>query len=237
MAESIVVHHSFHSSALGYEKRYCIYLPPSYPYRPDLRYSTLFLLPGLLDYERTWVDRGRIQEHMDELLCAGTVGEMIVVMPDKDDAALDENRRTEFAGYLGRDLIDHIDREYRTLGWRGHRGIEGLSLGASWAIRMLLYFPELYCSVGCLSGAFGEECWRLLEQKQWHLHRAGTRFRVGVGSSESDLIPGNLEFVNHLRGLGFYCEYDQMEGPHDWELWSRQVRHSLQFHYFSFNPK
>ena len=65
MGESKVLHRAFYSPALSCEKKYCIYLPPSYSDRPDLRYSVLYLLPGLMDYEVTWFEKGHVQGYMD----------------------------------------------------------------------------------------------------------------------------------------------------------------------------
>lgn len=236
MSESLVLHRSFYSPSMGREKRYCIYLPPSYRYREDFRYSTVYLLPGLMDYEMTWVEKGRVHEHMDSLIYSGKIGEMIIVMPDKDDAALQDWGRDAFTGYLGRDLIGHIDYEFRTIPSRYHRGIEGLSLGASWAIRMAAYYPELYSSISCLSGGFGEDIYQTIYAKRHYINEMGMRFRIGVGSWEPEFVPGNEHFCKYLQELGFYCEFELTDGPHDWPLWVKQIYNSLQFHYYSFNP-
>ncbi len=235
MSDALVLHRSFYSMALGREKNYCIYLPASYPHAEERHYSTVYLLPGLMDYERTWIDKGHVHEQMDALIGEGRIGEMIIVMPDKDGAALAEERHAAFAAYLGGDLIEHIDNEFRTIPSRGHRGVEGLSLGAAWAVRMALNWPELYCSVGSLSGGFGDETYRLVLENESRLRGLGMRFRVGVGLGESEHVPNNLRFVAFLQERGFYCEFDPMDGPHDWPLWAHQIRNSLQFHYYSFN--
>lgn len=236
MSLSTVLHRSFYSPALGAEKRYCICLPPSYGLRQDVRYSTLYLLPGLMDYERTWVDKGRIHEHLDRLLNEERIGELIVVMPDKDNAATDEAGESAFARYLAHDVIQHIDSTYRTIPVRHHRGIEGLSLGAGWTFRMLISCPQLFCSYGMLSGGFDDEAPQEFMQVREYLVRAGARFRVGVGLQEREALANNQAFVTFLRQQGFYAELDVMQGPHDWPLWKLQGYHTLQFHYYSFNP-
>lgn len=237
MSDSLVLHQAFYSASMGREKRYCIYLPPSYRHRNDLHYSTLYLLPGLMDYELTWTQDGKVHEHMDNLTYNGKIGEMIVVMPDKDDTAVDPQGIEIFTGYLARDVIQHIDTEFRTIPSRDHRGVEGLSLGATWAIRMGAWFPELFCSIGCLSGGFSDDIYQTILEKQDYMRQLGMRFRVGVGLGEPEFIPGNQNFVNFLRERGFHCEFEKTEGIHRWPLWIKQIYNSLQFHYYSFNPQ
>lgn len=235
--QSSVIYRSFYSPALRLEKKYCLYLPPSYYQDDNRRYSSVYLLPGLMDYERTWCDKGRIHEHMDNLIGSGKIGEMIVVMPDKEyEAAIKPELSELFARYLGVDLVSHIDRDYRTIAHRNHRGIEGLSLGASWAMRMALWYPHLYSSVSCLSGGYGEETYDQLVAKRDDLKGLGMRFRIGAGTGEPEFIAGSREFAEFLQSLGFYCEFSLDDGPHEWQLWSKQVYNSLQFHYYSFNP-
>lgn len=234
---SQVLHLSFFSPSLRMDKKYCIYLPPSYDEEPGRRYSAVYLLPGLMDYECTWSDKGRVHEHMGNLIAKKKIGEMIIIMPDKEYlAAIEPDLADSFTSYLGRDLIGHIDCEFRTIAHRSHRGIEGLSLGATWALRMALNFPELYSSVGCLSGCYNLETYNKVLEKKECLQKLGMRFRVGIGSAEPDFIENSREFAHFLRNLGFYCEFSLDNGPHEWPLWREQIYNSLQFHYYTFNP-
>ena len=237
MTESQVLHLSFYSEHLQQDKKYCIYLPPSYNYIPECRYSTIYLLPGLMDYERTWCDRGRVHDHMDNLIYSRKIHEMIIVMPDKDQAALEPQMTEAFEGYLMKDVLNHVDREFRTIAHRNHRGVEGLSLGASWTLRLAIGHPELYSSIGCLSGGYGEETYRTILTKKDYLHSLGMRFRIGVGTAEPEFIEDSRKFAEFLKGLGFYCEFALDDGPHDWPLWTYQISNSLQFHDYTFNPK
>jgi len=232
---SCVHHLEFYSPALGRDVKYCIYLPPSYYHNDHVRYSSVYLLPGLMDYERTWCDKGRVHEHMDNLIYNGKIGEMIIVMPDKGQEALDPHMQDAYASFLARDLIGHIDYDFRTIPDRSHRGIEGLSLGASWAIKMAVYFPELFSSISCLSGGFGTEIYDTILERQDYMKHLGMRFRIGVGTAEPEFIAGNQQFSDFLKQLGFYCEFAVDDGPHDWPLWVQQIYNSLQFHYYTFN--
>lgn len=235
MSESQVMRRAFYSRALGKEKNYTVYLPKSYYENQTLRYSILYLLPGLMDYDLTWFEKGHVKEHADRLVSEGKIGEFIIISADKDDAALDINRRHEFSEYLAEDLRNHINSEFRTIAVRQHCGIEGLSLGAGWAVRMGIQYPQYYSSIGALSGGFGDEAYNTIWKRKDELKQMGMRFRVGAGKGEPEIIPGSQHFVNFIKDLGFYCELELSEGPHDWPLWEQQIYNSLQFHYYSFN--
>lgn len=235
MGESMVLRRSFYSPALNAEKNYVIYLPPSYRERPDLRYSTVYLLPGLFDYDMTWTEKGRVHEHMDHLIYSGKIGEMIIVMPDKDNVVFEPRTHHMFADYLANDVVGHIDYEFRTIPARTHRGIEGLSMGGSWAVKMGVKYPELYSSVSSLSGGFEGWVYNMIKENLHYYHQLGMRFRLGAGSWEPESVEMNEPFARFLRDLGFYCEFEVSEGPHEWPLWRNQIYNSLQFHYSTFN--
>ena len=145
----------FFSPALGVEKHYVVYLPPSYATAPTRRYPVAYYLHGLTGNEADWVALASIDVVADSLI-AGGGPEMIVVMPDGDDGWYTNweeapqpygvclvdtllNRaapalcvvEARYEDYIARDLVRHVDSTYRTLADRRHRGIAGLSMGDS----------------------------------------------------------------------------------------------------------
>ncbi|HEY5086649.1 MAG TPA: hypothetical protein VII66_04735, partial [Gemmatimonadaceae bacterium] len=61
---------SLFSQALGVEKRYLVYLPPSYYREPAKRYAVAYFLHGTGGTERDWVDGLSIDVVMDSLVAA-----------------------------------------------------------------------------------------------------------------------------------------------------------------------
>jgi putative tributyrin esterase len=165
----------FFAPSLGVEKHYVVYLPPSYTVAPGRRYPVLYYLHGLWGSESDWVSLAGIDVIADSLVAGGTP-EVILVMPDGDDAwytnwaspptyeqcAGDSVVRTaaptycvrapRYADYISADLVRHIDSTYRTLADRRHRGIAGLSMGGYGAITIALSHPELFAAAASHSG-------------------------------------------------------------------------------------
>ncbi|MBC8043319.1 MAG: hypothetical protein IAF08_07720 [Rhizobacter sp.] len=164
---------SFYSKSLGLKKNYNIYLPAGYRESID-RYPVVYFLRG---HEREWFNpsedasrQGRtLKDVADSLIASGITGKMILVAPS---TASDDNQvpalgvnflrpdltvaagigTGKFEDYLAKDLIGEIDKTYRTIPGRRHRGIDGFSLGGYTAVMMGVKHPELFSSVGSYDG-------------------------------------------------------------------------------------
>jgi S-formylglutathione hydrolase FrmB len=163
------------SQSLGITKQYQVYLPPSYEREPERRYPIAYYLHGAWGDETNWVVLGRIDRVMDSLIAAGGP-EMVLVMPDGDDgfyttwntlgnwaACRRDSTRKEPAAsycvpwphyddYIARDLVAHVDSNYRTLAESVHRGIAGLSMGGYGAITLALRYPDVFSVAASHSG-------------------------------------------------------------------------------------
>lgn len=139
------------------ERVVSVYLPPSYDRAPDRRYPVLYLLHGIFDTNETWLkgwhdpSRGfsKLDELLDKGIAAGHIKELIVVAP---------NARTKFSGafyrnspvkgnwedFIVKDLVGHVDENYRTLAAAASRGVAGHSMGGHGAIILGMKYPETF---------------------------------------------------------------------------------------------
>ncbi|MHB8839254.1 MAG: alpha/beta hydrolase [Gemmatimonadaceae bacterium] len=170
-----VVSDSLWSYALGSYKRVVVYLPPSYD-QSSARYPVAYYLHGWSGDETNWVKAGRIATSMDTLVARG-MREMIVVMPDGDDAwwmtsemlpdmagclrtvpnyAGDPNTYCvpwpHYDDYVNYDVVRWVDATFRTKADRAHRGIAGLSMGGYGAMLLALQYPETFSAAASHSG-------------------------------------------------------------------------------------
>lgn len=168
--------HSFWSQALGIRKRFVAWLPPSYEHEPARRYPVAYYLHGIFGSETDWTRHGNLAATLDSLVAVG-MSEMIVVMPDGDDGFYTTwNWLGDYAGcrrtrppdaepadtycvpwphyddYIARDLVAHVDRTFRTLAERRHRGIAGLSMGGYGAVTLALSYPDVFSAAASHSG-------------------------------------------------------------------------------------
>lgn len=146
-----------------------VYLPPGYDAEPDRRYATIYLLHGILDGPRVWVepvyDGMTIQAVMDSLIAVGEIRPAIVVMPNGSNAYGGSMYMNSTVGggwgdFVARDLVAHVDAAYRTIAGAGSRAITGHSMGGLGAIRLAMHHPDVFsvawamnpCCLCCLGG-------------------------------------------------------------------------------------
>jgi S-formylglutathione hydrolase FrmB len=168
---------TFWSQSLGARKRVVTWLPPSYDHAPTRRYPLAIYLHGIWGNETNWTERGAIHHTLDSLVAAG-MPEFIVAMPDGDDGWYTTwNVLGDYGGcrrdfqprngdtadtycvpwlhyddYIARDLVEYLDRAYRTDPRRERRGIAGLSMGGYGAISIALAYPEVFRAAASHSG-------------------------------------------------------------------------------------
>jgi S-formylglutathione hydrolase FrmB len=143
-----------------------VYLPPGYDKVETKRYPVVYLLHGITDTNEVWVNEwtkrkdtwGTIQGVMNNGIAERLFGEMIIVMP---------NELTSWGGsfytnspvtgnwedFTVKDLVNHIDRKYRTLARAASRGIVGHSMGGYGAIRLGMKFPDVFSVIYAMNPA------------------------------------------------------------------------------------
>ncbi|HEX2191194.1 MAG TPA: alpha/beta hydrolase-fold protein [Longimicrobiaceae bacterium] len=163
-ARGAVVHDTVRSAALRgnplgdpADRHVAVYLPPSYASDPSRRYPTVYLLHGFDGDPAQWTGgRMRLPEAMDSLVAAGAVREMIVVMPDGKNALggsffANSPATGRWEDFLVREVVEHVDRRYRTVPGSKGRGVAGWSMGGHASLRLAGRHPEVFGAAYALS--------------------------------------------------------------------------------------
>ena len=139
------------------ERRVTIYLPPNYDNTTN-EYPVMYYLHGF-----TWSDSMQVVgDHFDQLLDKaineGIIQPLIVVMPDqhtlyRGSFYTNSTFTGNWADFTAIDLVNYIDKNYRTLDNRESRGIAGHSMGGYGAIKLGMQHPDVFSVVYGLSPA------------------------------------------------------------------------------------
>jgi len=150
----------YDSKTVGTRRRMNVYTPPSYS--ADRKYPVLYLLHGIVGNEWEWVGYCKADIILDNLLAAGKVVPMIVVMPNgraqKNDQPEGDPFKTAPAfAVFERDLLDDvipaIESRYSTYTDREHRALAGLSMGGGQSLNFVLGHLDKFAWVGGFSVA------------------------------------------------------------------------------------
>ena len=136
-------------------RRVTIYLPPDYDGTTN-RYPVIYYLHGF-----TWSDSLQIaSDHFDELLDkaigTGKIRPIIAVMPNeytlyRGSFYTNSSLTGNWADFTAKDLVEYVDKRYRTIPSKEARGISGHSMGGYGAIKLGMMFSDVYSSVYALS--------------------------------------------------------------------------------------
>jgi enterochelin esterase-like enzyme len=193
------------------ERRFFLYLPPTYDTAPLSSYPVIYLLPAFGGGIDSWIN-GRIQgmnikDDMDRLIAAGEAREMIIVMADSRNHYFGSHYVNSvvnggWADAVVRDLVGHVDRKYRTIAKADSRGLAGYSMGGGGALYLAMKYPGVFGSVYGLSSGWmafehsppvTNEVWKRVLELQ-RAHPIGYEFKVP-------------EEIDEARAIGFATAY------------------------------
>lgn len=147
------------SKTVGAPRCLYIYTPPEYE-KSHGALPVLYLLHGSGDTESGWVDVGRANFILDNLIAEGKAKPMIVVMPygralpDVLLGAAPRSTQTDpqaFENDLLHDVIPYVESNYRASRKPEERAIAGLSMGGGQTLSIGFHHPELFRYMGVFS--------------------------------------------------------------------------------------
>src|SRR3989338_8760386 len=231
LPEVRIEHGSFYSTVLEKQRNYTALLPPGYPAR---QYPVYYLLHGAWGDERTWTTRGDIVRVYQEMLAAGEITDIIIVMPDGDNSVWDSSCGImacgDYDGYF-LELAREIDASYNTT---GKRAIGGLSFGGRGSMRLAFMHPDMFGFAGGHSGYYYYLIQEMKDEDWARLNSSG--MTVYFDNSKNDPLTDYSESSRLLNitlsKKGIPHEYRELDfytaQSHAWPYWKKHVRVALQ---------
>ena len=145
-------HETIESASMKRTVGYCIYLPPHYEQEPERRFPVVYFLHGAGGTESS--DAPGFARLVHAEVTAGTIAPVIYIFRNggKTSGYRDwTNANVKAETLLIRELLPHIDREYRTLARPEARGLCGFSMGGGGALRLSLKYPGLFGPAAALA--------------------------------------------------------------------------------------
>ena len=136
-----------------------VYLPPSYDFT-EKRYPVIYVLHGFNGNSNSLTRK--MKAAMDRMIFSEEIQEAIAVFVDGSNRFggsqyLSSPTIGDYETYIRRDLVNFIDKQYRTIPHRDSRGITGFSMGAYGSMHLSLKYPEVFSVVVAQAGTYNFE--------------------------------------------------------------------------------
>jgi enterochelin esterase-like enzyme len=222
--------HRYHSSTTGTTRGLYIYTPPGYDPRLKSKYPVLYLLHGVGDTENGWYEIGQANRIADNLLSAGKMKPLIIVMPlghasfpgNPSSPGGFNRTSTAFEKDLLSDIIPYVEKNYNASAKSKDRAIGGLSMGGRQTLNIGLGHLDRFSNLLAFSSAVRNPeqdsvMMRLISDPA-KINKSLKVFWIGCGT-EDGLFAGNKSFSEMLNKKGIAHTFYPTGGAHTWKVW------------------
>ncbi len=176
-----------------------VWLPPGYSSSEasKMRYPVLYLFDGQDLFDLCTTRPGQDEWHVDEivtdLIAKGAVQPLIVVGIDNSGPGHREEEYSRYSAmadapqklsaFMNSEVVSLVDRRFRTISDRTHRGVGGASLGSLAALTLLLDQPDTF-GLGLLESTSLQNGNGRVLQETSQIVQGPLRVSIGVGTTE-----------------------------------------------------
>ncbi len=206
------------------------------------KFPVLYLLHGAQSSGKDW------NTHMGkELQKIANEKRVIIVAPTAGEYNWYVNspiqKSSQMESFILKELVPHVDMLFPTT---GQRAIAGLSMGGHGAMLLGLKHPKTFQSVASASGVLDirlhPDSWQLSKvlgayaknKKVWDNNSVAyilekkavkslpKQILITTGLQDTLVLEDNKKVHDLIQKKKLHCEYEEIEGNHDWEFWSKQ---------------
>lgn len=247
------------STAMGKTYKAAVVLPNSYA-KSKTAFPVMYLLHGAYGHFSDWLKNTPNKKLVHNL---ADQYNMIIVMPEGETFSfyIDSpvNKESQFETFITQEVIQKVDKTYKTIANKSGRVITGLSMGGHGALYLSARHPDLFCAAGSMSGAvdmstmlnrdssaqvvklmqpvFGDKSGNTELYEQNSVLRMADKLKsnklpliIDCGVDDF-LIEPNRELHRRLVYNKVDHDYTERPGAHTWDYWEN----SLPYHVLFFN--
>jgi len=203
-----------------------IYLPPCYNILRNSGYPVLYMLHGQTFENDQWQRLGLLTV-ADELITAGIIRPMIIVMPYDISWTIGPENSLFDESFI-QELIPYVDENFNSCVDRGCRAVGGLSRGGNWAVYLGFAHPELFTAIGSHSAPlfYGEILRITTFIDATEVPNIVPALYIDVGNKDEN-ITQVLTYVNLLKKYNVPYLFTEFAGYHSEDYWRGHVKDYL----------
>lgn len=215
-----------------------IYTPAGYD-SGKKRYPVLYLQHGGGEDETGWINQGKTNYILDNLIAEGKAQEMIVVMANGTinipgtRFGYNIEGMKPFEKELTESIIPFVESHFRVKTDSKNRALAGLSMGGGEAFFAGLQHTELFSNIGIFStGVFGgiqeskgfdaEKAMPGLISNKEKYNKELKVLYISVGENDPRLNP-TTNAVKDMQSKGLNIIFNTFPGDHEWQVWRKSL--------------
>lgn len=256
---------TYNSQVMGEPRTYGVSLPPGYSKNPTQRYPVIFLLHGGHGKPTDWFEKAAGLSVIQKLYTEGKLPPSIIITPDGNDrrgsspffdSEYMDGQNGNIDTAIGEELVQEVQRRYRTLPAPAFWAIGGLSSGGWGALNIGLHHPEHFSIMFSHSGYF---CFPLkycrekkyenkidpynspisyVKKKLSPKDRAKLRIYLDAGKGDGEFLEHTKNFHDSLNKSKISNVFHEFPGGHvtvllgpdaTWNYWNKHLADSLSY--------
>lgn len=210
------------------------------------QYPVVYLLHGYAGDYKNWPGK----KDLDAI--ATDLG-VIFVCPDGEQSWYWDSpvkKDSQFETYISKELVNYIDKNYRTMKTPAMRAITGLSMGGHGALWLAIRHSDVFGNVGSMSGGVNiipfPNKWKMAEtlgsyeenKERWESHTVinlvptlkNHQLNIILDCGSSDFFAKiNNDLHEALLKQGIDHDYISRPGVHNWNYWTNSLDYQLLF--------
>jgi enterochelin esterase-like enzyme len=228
----------YYSKITNAWRRAFIYTPPDYDNHPEQRYPVFILRHGGGEDETGWVEQGRANFIMDNLIAEGKAKAMIVVMdwcqaptPERPVHIPSTPPTPEMKKVTIEELLPMVDATFRTIPDREQRAMAGLSMGSGQTLDIGLTNLDKFAYLGMFSR-------RTMSDQEFNIpesfggvftnaeafNKKVKLFWWGAGTAEEGIWNATKARLAQLAAAGIKSVFVEFPGTsHEWQTWRKSL--------------
>jgi len=220
-------------------RRAFVYTPPDYDDNREQRYPVFILRHGGGEDETSWVEQGRANFIVDNLIAEGKAKPMIVVMdwgqaPTPGQPLLhipSTPPPPEMTQVTVKELIPMVDATFRTIPDREHRAMAGLSMGSVQTLYIGLTNLDTFSYLGIFSRRPMSAAEFNVAQSFGGVFTDAAAFKQqvrlfwwGAGTAEEGIYNATKADLAELAKAGIESVFVEFPGTsHEWQTWRKSL--------------
>lgn len=242
------------SAAMKKNIKAVVVLPEGYT--ESKTYPTVYLLHGAGDNFSGWVNKvPLIKKYADQF-------QLIIVCPDGNVTSWyfdsPEDSAWKYETYVSTELVNIIDKKYKTIKDRKGRAITGLSMGGHGALYLAFKHQDTFGAAGSMSGGVDIRPfplnWDIAKRlgpeekypERWEQNSVinlihlltPNRLAINIDCGRDDFFyEVNMKLHEKLQYNNVPHDFTIRPGAHNWEYWTNAIGFQLLFFSNNFNKK